>query len=98
VAGQVKAQPIGAAMGPRLAAFFLRGMCERLNRLELTLTLLHETLEAKKDEGLWPASALADLASDEAQNVCARYLHPVIKGLEANCEPDAAPEDGEPTA
>jgi hypothetical protein len=87
-------------MSPQLAAFFLRGVCARLDRLQSTLHLLHKNLETKrvKDVDLLPRSALADLCSDEVGDIYGSQLLQVIKGLEANCEPDAAPEGGNPAA
>jgi hypothetical protein len=83
-------------MGPRLAAFFLRRVCVRLDRLQSTLTLLHD-LKAKR--AALPLASLADLCSDEAGRIYADFLLPVVKGLEASCEPDAAPgDDGKPAA
>jgi hypothetical protein len=75
-------------MGPQMAAFFLRGVCGRLDRLQSTLTLLQKNLKAGHDA--WSLSQLAGLCSDEAGEIYAGFLVPVVKGLEANSEPDAA--------
>jgi len=87
-------------MGPRMAAFFLRGVCERLDRLESTLDLLQKSLEAEveKGAGLRSYSSLSALCSAEVEHIYADVLLPVVHGLEANCESDAAPDGGKPAA
>jgi hypothetical protein len=69
-------QPPVEPMGPRLAAFFLRRVCVRLDRLQSTLTLLHD-LKAKR--AALPLASLADLCSDEAGRIYADFLLPVVR-------------------